>query len=58
MAPALEVKLDIVSGFPEEEGRVRRRATTSLATLDNSSKDKVKTTGPVFEFKGPASSIT
>jgi len=57
MAPALEVELDLVNGFPEEEGRVCRKATTLLATLDNSSEDKVKTTEPVFKFEGPASSI-
>jgi len=32
MAPASEVELDVVNGFPEEEGGVCRRATTSLAT--------------------------
>jgi len=40
--PTSEEELDMVNGLPLEEGEVHRRATTLLAALDISSKDKVK----------------
>jgi len=58
-APGSEVELDVsVNGVPEEDGGVRRRATTSLVTLDISSEDKVKPPNLCPKCEVPSSAIT